>query len=98
MLKGKSALVSELPSGEVYKSFNIWVGNGGIATSKNIENPVVCFKVEKSWIQDKKIDPTSIILNMYNNTKWGQLEVEPSGKDDKFLYFIAKAQDSLPLQ
>ena len=90
MLKGKSALVSELPSGEVYKSFNIWVGNGGIATSKNIENPIVCFKVEKSWIQDKKIDPASITLNMYNDTKWGQLAVEPSGKDDKFLYFTAK--------
>ena len=56
MLKGKSTLVSGLPSGEVYKSLNIWVGNSGFATPKNIENAVVCFKVEKSWIQDKKID------------------------------------------
>jgi PGF-pre-PGF domain-containing protein len=53
MLKGKSTLVLELPSGEVYKSFNIWVGNAGFATSNNIENSVICFKVEKSWIQDK---------------------------------------------
>jgi PGF-pre-PGF domain-containing protein len=52
-LKGKSSLVSKLPSGDVYKSFNVWVGTGGFATSKNIENPVVCFKVEKSWITDK---------------------------------------------
>jgi PGF-pre-PGF domain-containing protein len=89
-LKGKSALVSELPKGEVYKSFNIWVGTGGFATSKNMENPVVCFKVEKSWIQDKKIDPASITLNRYSDKKWEQLEVEPSGKDDKFLYFTAK--------
>ena len=90
MLKGKSALVSELPSGEVYKSFNVWVGNGGVASSKNIENPVVCFKVEKSWIQDKKIDQASITLNRYNDKKWEQLPVSLSGEDDKFLYFTAK--------
>ncbi|AKJ38459.1 PGF-pre-PGF domain-containing protein [Methanosarcina barkeri] len=93
MLKGKSSLVSELPSGEVYKSFNVWVGNGGIATSKNVENPTVCFKVEKSWIENKKIDPASITLNSYSEKKWGQLEVETSGIDDKFLYFTAKTPE-----
>jgi PGF-pre-PGF domain-containing protein len=90
-LKGKSALVSELPSGEVYKSFNTWIGSGGVATSKNIENQTVCFKVEKAWIQDKKIYPDSITLNGYVEKEWKQLPVEPSGKDDKFLYFTAKA-------
>ena len=34
-LKNKSALVSELPEGEVYKSFNVWVGNSGYATQKH---------------------------------------------------------------
>ena len=89
-LKGKSALVSGLSEGEVYKSFNIWVGNGGVATSKNIENPVVCFKVEKSWINDKKIYPDSIILNRYSDKKWEQSPVNLSGEDNKFLYFTAK--------
>jgi PGF-pre-PGF domain-containing protein len=89
-LKGKSALVSKLPSGEVYKSFNVWVGTGGFATSKNIENPVVCFKVEKSWVKDKKIDQDSITLNRYNDKKWEQFPVSLSGEDDKFLYFTAK--------
>jgi PGF-pre-PGF domain-containing protein len=93
MLKGKSALVSELPSGEVYKSFNIWVGNGGVATSKNIENPSVCFKVEKSWIQDKKIDQVSIALNTYNDEKWVQLPVNLLQEDDKFLYFTAEVPE-----
>ncbi len=93
MLKGKSALVSGLPEGEVYKSFNVWVGNGGVATSKNIENPVVCFKVEKFWIQDKKIDPASITLNRYVDKKWEQLPVSLSGEDNKFLYFTAKTSE-----
>ncbi len=90
MLKGKSTLVPELPSGEVYKSFNVWVGNGGVATSKNIENPVVCFKIEKSWIKDKMIDQDSIILDRYSEKKWEQFPVNLSGEDDKFLYFTAK--------
>jgi PGF-pre-PGF domain-containing protein len=63
MLKGKSILVSELPSDEVYKSLNIWVGNSEFATPNNIKNAVVCFKVKKSWIQDKKINQSSITLN-----------------------------------
>lgn len=93
MLKGKSTLVSELPSGEVYKSFNVWVENGGITTLKNIKNPTVCFKVEKAWMEDKKIDPASISLNTYSEKNWEQLEVEPSGRDDKFIYFTAKTPE-----
>ncbi|KKG16194.1 hypothetical protein EO98_12500 [Methanosarcina sp. 2.H.T.1A.6] len=89
-LKNKSSLVSELPEGKVYKSFNVWVGNSGFATSKNIENPVVCFKVEKSWLQDKKIDKDSIILNRYSEEKWEQLPVNLLEEDDKFLYFTAE--------
>ena len=93
MLKGKSALVSELPAGGVYKSFNIWVGNGGVATSNNIENPAVCFKVEKDWIQDKKIDQSSIVLNSYSENKWGQLPVSLLKEDDKYLYFTAETPE-----
>ena len=89
-LKGKSTLVSELDSGEIYKYFNLWVGNGGFATSDNIENPVVCFKVEKSWIQDKKIDQASITLNRYNEKKWAQLPVTLLREDNRYLYFTAK--------
>ena len=89
-LKGKSSLVSELPSDEVYKSFNIWVGNSGFASSKNIENPVICFKVEKSWIQDKKIDQDSITLNRYNDKKWEQIPASLLREDEEYLYFTVE--------
>jgi PGF-pre-PGF domain-containing protein len=89
MLKAKSILVSETPSGEIYKHLNIWVGSGGFATSKNIENAVVCFKVEKSWVQDKKIDKSSITLNRYSDKKWDQLSTNLTSEDDKYLYFTA---------
>ena len=96
MLKGKSTLVSGLPSGEIYKSLNIWVGNGGFATSKNIENSVVCFKVEKSWIQDKKIEQSSITLNRYSDKKWGQLPSSLLSEDNKYVYFTAKTPGFSP--
>ena len=96
MLKGKSTLVSELPSDEVYKYLNIWVGNSGFATPKNIENAVVCFKVEKSWIQDKKIDKSSITLNRYSDKKWNQLPTSLSSEDDKYLYFTAQTPGFSP--
>jgi PGF-pre-PGF domain-containing protein len=89
-LKNKSTLVSNLDAGEVYKYFNVWVGTGGFATSKNIGNPVVCFKVEKAWIKDKNIDKSSITLNRYNDKKWEQFPVSLSGEDNKYLYFTAK--------
>ncbi|AKB37898.1 Cell surface protein [Methanosarcina siciliae C2J] len=88
-LKGKSSLVSELPAGEVYKSFNVWVGNSGYATSKNIENPVICFKVENTWIGDENVDKASITLNRYSDKKWEQLPAKISGEDDTYLYFTS---------
>ncbi|PAV11782.1 hypothetical protein ASJ81_09090 [Methanosarcina spelaei] len=90
MLKNQSTLVSSLPSDEIYKFINIWVGNSGFATSDNIDNSVVSFKVEKSWVQDKSIDKSSITLNSYADKKWNALPTDPSGEDDKYLYFSAK--------
>jgi PGF-pre-PGF domain-containing protein len=84
-LKNKSTL--ELSEGEVYRYFNVWVGNSGFATEKNIENPVLCFKVEKSWLQNKSIDQDSITLNRYSNKTWEQLPVSLLKEDSKYLYF-----------
>jgi len=89
-LKAKSTLTSVLDSGDVYKYFNLWVGNSGFASEKNIGNPVVCFKVEKSWLQDKKIDKSSITLNRYSDKKWSQLPVKLLKEDNKYLYFTAE--------
>jgi PGF-pre-PGF domain-containing protein len=93
MLKEKSTLVSDPPSDEIYKYLNTWVGNSGFATSENIENPVICFKVEKSWVQDKKIDQSSIALNRYSDKTWEQLQTSQSGEDDDYLYYTAKTPE-----
>ncbi len=97
-LKNKSELVSEPPEGEVYRHFNVWVGNSGFATSKNIEKPTICFKVEKSWLQNKSVDQDSITLNRYEDEDnhdgkdgtWTRLTANLTGEDDKFLYFTSE--------
>jgi PGF-pre-PGF domain-containing protein len=96
MLKNKSALTSETPIGEVYKYLNIWIGYGGYATEKNIENAVVGFRVAKSWVQDKKIDKSTITLNRYNDKIWNQLPNILLNEDDNFLYFKAKTPGFSP--
>ncbi len=90
MLINQSTLVSEPPSDEVYKFVNIWVGNSGFATPDNIENATVHFKVEKSWLQDKNIDKSSVTFNRYNDSKWNPLQTTLAGEDDKYLYFTAE--------
>ncbi len=89
MLKDKSAMVSSLPSDTVYRSFNIWVGDDKLTNSNDIENPVICFKVDKSWVQNKGIDRSSIALNRYNDRKWSQLSTNHLREDSKYLYFTA---------
>jgi len=96
LLKAKSTLVTGVPSNEVYKYLNIWVGNSGFATENNIENSVVSFKVAKSWVQDKKIDKSSITLNRYSDKTWNQLPTSLSSEDATYLYFTAQSPGFSP--
>lgn len=96
MLKDKSILTSDEPEGEVYGYLNIWVGNAGYATEKNIENSVVCFKVERFWIDDKEIDQCSITLNRYGDKKWNKLPTILLREDDRYVYFTAETPGFSP--
>ncbi len=97
MLKNRSTLTPNAPEGEVYNYLNIWVGNGGYGSDENnLGNAVICFKVEKSWMQDKNVDQSSIILNRYNNKTWNELPTSYLKEDSKYLYFTAKTPGFSP--
>ncbi len=97
MLKNKSTLTPDAPAGEVYNYMNIWVGNGGYGSDEdNLENAVICFKVEKSWLQEKGIDQSSISLNRYNDKKWSELPTTLLREDNKYLYFTAETPGFSP--
>ncbi len=97
MLKNQSTLTPEKPAGEVYNYLNIWVGNGGYATKENIENAVICFRVEKSWVEEKNIDESSIVLNRYSEKKWNELPTTLLRNDDRYLYYTAETPGVLAL-
>jgi len=96
MLKGKSDLVSKMPSGEIYRHLNIWVGSGGVAGPENIENGVIGFKVEKAWMEEKGIDAASISLLHYSEDAWEKLETLKVSEDDEYVYFEAKTSAFSP--
>ncbi|WP_156161316.1 PGF-pre-PGF domain-containing protein [Methanosarcina sp. 1.H.A.2.2] len=89
-LKGRSVLIPAEPEGEIYKYFNIWVGNGGVATPENVGNPVIGFKVEKSWLEENDILESSIELRRYNGYVWYLLFPKKVNEDDEYVYFEAE--------
>ncbi len=90
MLKNKSTLVPELPSGKVYENLNVWVGNKGTASPENIENAVMGFRVEKGWISSNNVDSASVKLWRFSSGKWEELSILKSGEDDRYIYFKAE--------
>ncbi|MCD4846286.1 MAG: PGF-pre-PGF domain-containing protein [Methanosarcinales archaeon] len=87
ILKNTSSLVNNGLSDMVYKNLNIWMGNSGWATSKNIVDVTISFKVEKSWITSNNIDQTTIRMNRYSNGTWNTLETSLIDQDDNNFYY-----------
>jgi hypothetical protein len=88
-LKNKVASVPCPPEGNVYKFFDVLIGNGD--DLECIRNASINFSVNNSWIQENNINQSSIALNEYNNTskEWEQLPVNISGNDSERLHLTA---------
>ncbi len=87
MLNHTSSLVNYAPLDLVYKNLNIWVGNLGWASSQNIANATISFKIEKLWVTQNNIDESSIGMNRYEDGKWIMLVTSLVGQDTQYLYF-----------
>ena len=89
ILNNTSTLVSTPPPHEVFKNLNIWVGNFGWATEKNMAGTTVSFMVERSWVIDNDISESSIAFYRYSDDNWDELVTRKTGEDSEFLYFEA---------
>ena len=89
-LKDTSTLVDHAPTGKVFKNMGIYVGNLGWASPNNIANPTIRFIVHKSWVNENKIDKSTITLNRYSGGKWDPLETDLIDEDQNSLYFESK--------
>lgn len=96
VLKDTSALMGSAPQGMVYQNMNIWVGKTGFATSDNIADVKVEFKVEKSWIEDNDIVVSTIRLCRHHDDVWNPLPTKKNGEDDKYIYFESETPGFSP--
>ncbi|MCL7414259.1 MAG: PGF-pre-PGF domain-containing protein, partial [ANME-2 cluster archaeon] len=92
ILNHTSTLVKQSAPHEVYQNLNIWVGNYGWATTKNMAGTTVVFTVEKSWINENNIDESSTSLYHYSEGSWQELKTRKTFEDTDSLQFEAEAQ------
>jgi len=96
ILNNTSTLVSTLPPHEVFRNLNLWVGNAGWATKRNIADVTVVFTVDKSWINENNIDKSSIALYRYSDDTWHELVTMKIAEDANSLQFEAETPGFSP--
>ena len=89
ILKGTSAQVSSAAPGVVYKNMNIFVDTS--LPPEVLGNSKVNFKVDKSWVNGKDINTSTIVLCRYYSGNWGQLATEMTGEDEGYFYFTSES-------
>ncbi len=90
VLGGTSTLIGETPPGIVYKNINIWVGSSGFATSTNIKEATILFRVDNVWIDSNAIARSDIKMVRWDNGKWISLITSEKMKDGTYTFFEGK--------
>ena len=96
VLKSTSALAADAPPGAVYKNVNIWVGTYGYATEKNIKDPVIGFKVNRTWLHENQVLTFTIRLNRYTSGVWNPLPTVKTHEDTGYVYFESQTPGFSP--
>lgn len=95
-LKDKSTFVSTVPEGEVYKYFNVRIGDDEFSNPDNLKNGIIGFKVNKAWINENHINGDSITLQHFNKGKWKSLSIKRVKENKEYIYFEAKTPSFSP--
>lgn len=95
-LNGRSSFTRSDAPGKVYQNVNIWVGKTGFATESNIANPVIGFKVLRSWMANNDVEKTSIRLYRYSSEVWNELPTRIMNEDDRYVYYESETPGFSP--
>jgi len=96
VLQKTSTLVVRPAPGKVYKNINIWVGNYGWASEKNIKDMTISFTVPLDWITANNIDKDSIALYRYNDDSWERLPTSWTSKNENSITFTSSTPGFSP--
>ena len=93
ILNHTSAMVDVAAPDSVFKNLNIWLGNLGWASDRNIKDVTITFEVNRSWIQENNIDPDTLTLSRYTNDTgtptWLPLQTTLVAEEDEVLVYMA---------
>jgi PGF-pre-PGF domain-containing protein len=87
ILKSTSALALNAPPDKLYKNMNIWVGKFGYATEANIKDPVIGFRVTRTWLHENNILQSTVRLNRYASGAWESLPTTKTSEDTTYVHF-----------
>ncbi|WP_292463940.1 PGF-pre-PGF domain-containing protein [Methanolobus sp.] len=87
VLKGRSSFAKTDAPGKVYQQMNIWVGSVGFVSPENVENLMIGFRVEKSWLEENEINVDLVKLFRYADDSWDAVPTTVAGEDDRYMYF-----------
>lgn len=76
------------PPGEVYGYITIY--SDGIS-EKLVGNISINFKVERSWIEENNISPSSMTLMRFVSSEWKKLQTEMVGSSGGHYYYISES-------
>jgi PGF-pre-PGF domain-containing protein len=96
ILNDTSTIIDKDAPDIVFKNLNVWIGNMGYFSEKNIKDPTITFKVDRSWVTENDIIPNSISFYSFNDdTKiWEKMSTQKIGESLDSHHFKA----SLPLR
>ena len=83
-LTSKPTSTMQDPSGNLYQYLKIEKTN---IKDEDLKKVVIKFKVSKSWINENKIDESTISLNRYENNVWIGLSTAKTNEDNDFSYY-----------
>jgi PGF-pre-PGF domain-containing protein len=63
---------------------------------ENIERIAIKFKVEKSWLQEKNVDPLTIRLYRYHANEWRPLPTDKIGESATAFHYLAESPGFSP--
>ncbi|MBP1908507.1 PGF-pre-PGF domain-containing protein [Methanolobus bombayensis] len=96
VLKERSSFADVDAPGIVYQKVNIWVGKSGFVNPDNVENLLITFKVERSWLEENNIEESTVNLYRYSDVSWNPLPTSVVEEDDEFIYFEASTPGFSP--
>ncbi|MBC2699092.1 MAG: S8 family serine peptidase [ANME-2 cluster archaeon] len=96
LLRNTSTTVDTPAPGKVYQNINIWVGNYGWATEKNIRDMTISFTVPLDWINSNNIEKSSIVLYRYNDDSWERLPTSETTRNENSITFTSSTPGFSP--